>query len=235
MIFKASIINTKGKGEVEKLKNDTPYYLQTALDRAIEEFSNREKILTSQNKKKTRDQSNSEHLYIAKELNILKNISQVQAGLLKYKADAKKMSDSDIENEVHDSGRLGDYLRAVGKPKPDDRVDAHAIVSGNHPESAELRGIMGMLKIRVDDPDNGMWIPRRSQDTPHWAFPKCPPHSRIHRFNYYFWLRSLLLLLDDEVHFRHTLKMVARQLEYGTYPDFVMKKKGEDLPEEDDL
>lgn len=176
---------------------------------------------------------------MASELNYIECIAQVQAGLAKYKADARTMDDQALENESHSSTRLGEYLRASGKPKPkpkpDNRVDAHAIVAGGHTAAARIRGLMAAFKIRVDDTDNGMWMPRRTADTPHWAFPKCPPHSRIHRFNYYFWLRTVLLGLRDEVQFRHALRMVARQLEHGTHPEYVMMRKGEGLPEDDDL
>lgn len=216
-------------------QQSNPYHLQSALDRAIDEFANRQQKLAAEGKTKSASQLASEQRHLTAELNYISCIAQVQAGLAKYKSDARSMCDQTIESEQHSSARLGEFLRASGKPKPDDRVDAHAIVAGGHTAAARIRGLMAALKIRVDDPDNGMWMPRRSADTPHWAFPKCPPHSRIHRFNYYFWLRTVLLGLRDEVQFRHALRMVARQLEQGTHPAYVMLRKGEGLPEDDDL
>lgn len=216
-------------------KEPTPYYLQSALDRAIDEFSTRQDKLRQQNKTKTPAQLRSEHNHLQTEQNYIRCIAQVQAGLAKYKADARAMSEENIENEQHNSTLLGEHLRASGRPKPDDRVDAHAVIAGRHVDAQEIRGLMALFKIRIDDPDNGMWMPRRSIDTPHWSCPKCPPHSRIHRSNYYFWLRNTLLQLSDEIQFRHALRMITRQLEYGTYPPYVMLKKGKGLNQPDDL
>ena len=57
------------------------------------------------------------------------------------------------------------------------------------------------------------------------------PHSRIHRFNYYFWLGSLINLTktptaDD---LKYTLKTVGWQVQAGAQPDYVMLKKGEGI------
>lgn len=210
-----------------------PYYLQSALDRAIDEFGRRQAQIANSGGKKTLYQLNSEKIHRTRELNFINSIAQVQAGLDKYRADAAGMSIDALEDESHDSAILGKNLRAVGKTKPDDRVDAHAIVSGAHSLAARVRGVMAELGIRVDDPDNGMWMPRRTKDTPHWAFPKCPPHSRIHRFNYYFWIQSQLLNLSNEVDFRRVLRDIADDLHQNYQPGYVMMKKGQGLPEDD--
>jgi len=217
----------------------TPYYLQTALDRAIELFAERDS-------QKSHEKL-SQQRFCHQELGHIKVLAQIEAGLARYREEAKavdicsqgqasfKATSKDLREEQHCSEMLGKHLRAVGKPKPDDRVDAHAMVAGKHVEAAEIRAVMARLRIRVDDPDNGMWMPRRSKDTPHWAFPACPPHSRIHRYNYYFWVRSHLLHLADEMLFRKTLQLMAKQLHEGHYPDYVMMRKGQGLPFEDDL
>lgn len=217
------------------IENKIPVYLESALDRAINEFSKKTNELKSKGLRKSPEQVYSEKLFIRNELNYIKTLAQVQAGLQKYKSNARNMTEEQLESEIHDSVKLGKHLRASGRPKPDDRVDAHAIVSGGHTLASQLRAVMAMLSIRVDDPDNGMWMPRRSCDTPHWAFPKCPPHSRIHRFNYYFWVQSLLIQISDEVIFRHTLRMISRQIEQGTYPEFVMKRKDDGIACQEDL
>ena len=193
------------------------YYLQTALDRAIDNFG----------KKHNSDQLRyqlAEEAYIGV-------IASIQAGLEKYRQAAAKMGSKDIRGEEHNSKRLGEHLRATGKAKPDDRCDAHAIVSGAHKYAALGRAMLARHKIRIDDPDNGCWLPRRSKDTPHWAFPKAIPHSRIHRFNYYFHVWNVIRNTKNEPTLRFALQRIGARLQDGTLPKNVMLPKGQGLDE----
>ena len=59
------------------------------------------------------------------------------------------------------------------------------------------------------------------------------PHSRIHRYNYYFWLGTQISLTktptpDD---LKYTLRTIGLQLQAGAQPPFVMLKKGEGIQE----
>ena len=57
------------------------------------------------------------------------------------------------------------------------------------------------------------------------------PHSRIHRYNYYFWLGTLINLnktpAPDDL--KYTLKTIGLQVQAGAQPDYVMLKKGEGI------
>lgn len=156
-------------------------------------------------------------------------VSQVQCGIDKYLAGAKSMSSDALRSEAHDSARLSRHLEAVGKKRPP-KCHAHAIVAGKHEYAVILRVVMAKLQIRIDDPDNGCWLPENTAATPHPAFPKSIPHSRIHRFNYYFWLRTRLGGIRQDDAFRTTLKLTARHLHEHTFPEYVMQKKGHGLP-----
>lgn len=166
----------------------------------------------------------------AADLNKAVVAAQVQCGIDQYLAAAKGMSSDELRAESHDSARLSRHLEAVGQKRPP-RCHAHAIVAGKHEYAAILRVIMAKLQIRIDDPDNGCWLPENTAATPHPAFPKAIPHSRIHRFNYYFWLRTRLGSIRQEGAFRITLKLTARHLHERTFPEYVMLKKGHGLPE----
>jgi hypothetical protein len=155
--------------------------------------------------------------------------SQVQAGIDKYLSSAKSMSTQELREEEHDSARLGKHLEAVGKPRLS-KCHAHAIVAGKHHNAAIIRALMARLKIRIDDPDNGCWLPENTAATPHPAFPAAVPHSRIHRYNYYFWLRHRLGSIRKENMFRMDLQLIAQHLQERTMPDYVMLKKGQGLP-----
>lgn len=140
------------------------------------------------------------------------------------------MSEEDLLTEGHNSALLGFHLEQSGSARPP-RCHAHAIVAGKHPQAAQLRVIMAVVKIRIDDSDNGCWLPENTDATPHPSFPSAPPHSRIHRSNYFFWLFSRLGSLRNESLFRTNLQTVVNLLQQGKLPSYVMHPKGVGLPQ----
>ena len=72
--------------------------------------------------------------------------------------------------------------------------------------------------------------PESTAATPHPEMPKAPPHSRIHRYNYYFWIDSRMKSITEENKFRKALKFTALNLYQAKFPDYVMLKKGCGLP-----
>lgn len=155
--------------------------------------------------------------------------AQVQDGIERYREQGRKLDQRALRDEEHNSALLGKHLVEKFGPRPP-RCHAHAIVAGRHYLSAPLRFIMAKLGIRIDDVDNGCWLPENSAATPHPAFPKAPPHSRIHRYNYYFWISSRLSAIRDEEKFRHNLKLLARMLYTGVFPKYVLLPKRSGLP-----
>lgn len=91
-----------------------------------------------------------------------------------------------------------------------------------------MRAILAWLKMRVDFPLNGCWLPHNTAAKPHMPghLSLAVPHSRIHRNGYYMWLGSLLdqSRIDSE----HTLKKVLRDIKHklqtSTFPEYVMYK-----------
>jgi len=155
-------------------------------------------------------------------------IASVQAGIDQYRAAATNMSSDQLEDEKHDSDRLSRYLMAVSGCKRPARCHAHAIISGGHKEAAKLRAVLAWLKLRIDDPDNGCWLPENTAATPHPLFKNAVPHSRIHRYNYYKWLQSIITLqnMKTQDRLRTALRLVGRQLQARTFPPDVMLPKG---------
>lgn len=163
------------------------------------------------------------------DLNKVMVAAQVQAGIDKYRQAAAGMSDDQLYDEDHNSARLGQHLEQAGKRRPP-RCHAHAMVAGKHKYASQLRLIMAAMKIRIDDADNGCWLPENTAATPHPAFPAAPPHSRIHRYNYFFWLFARLGTIRKPELFRQDLQIIAGMLQQGHYPRYVMRAKGEELP-----
>src|SRR5690554_7426113 len=72
------------------------------------------------------------------------------------------MSIEELEDEDHQSSLLAHFLTISGDPKPHSKCHAHAIVSGAHRYAAELRAVLAWLKLRIDDPANGCWLPENT-------------------------------------------------------------------------
>lgn len=188
------------------------YHEKDLLDRAIEEVTSQSKELTST------------------DLGRISTAAQIQAGIDRYRLEADGMTADQLRAEDHNSKLLGRHLEQTGNPRPP-RCHAHAIVAGKHQYAAQLRLIMAVIKIRIDDADNGCWLPENSAATPHPAFPAAPPHSRIHRYNYFFWLFTRLSIIRNQGIFRQNLQIIAQMLQTGQLPDYLLKPKGIGLPE----
>ena len=147
---------------------------------------------------------------------------------IQYKLDALNMSEAELKSETHRSKRLGRYMQEQGLVKPGNGFAAHAIVAGTHQRSSALRVQMAIRKIRIDDTDNGCWLPRQSKDAIGTIFPNAVPHNRIHNGNYFDWLsRSALRVTPNttEREFRLALNRVRRNLQTGAVSGRVLKKQ----------
>lgn len=189
----------------------TFYHEMNMLDRVINNVASKETSLTQS------------------DINKVIVTAQIQEGIERYRSSASSMTSQSLRAEEHNSARLARHLEEKLGPRPS-RCHAHAIVAGRHSLSAELRVVLAKLKIRIDDPDNGCWLPENTAATPLPKFPSAPPHSRIHRYNYYYWINGRLSPLRREGLMRTNLQLVARMLQTGDFPEFVMLKKGRGIP-----
>ena len=84
-----------------------------------------------------------------------------------------------------------------------------------------------MTTIRVDDPDNGAWLPKTEMDRVGTAFPKAVVHGRIHRSEYYRWLeRDMVTFGMSKPELRTSLRIVRHKLQTSSFPDSVLNKAG---------
>lgn len=144
-------------------------------------------------------------------------IARIQSRLGNYKLAGKQMSYADLLKEKHSSRRLGAFLRADGVARPAAKWEAHHIVSGNHPEAFLARTILAdeTIKIRIDDPDNGCWMPKTKADARPTIYPNAIGHNRIHRDLYYHWIFNTLAMMTNEGQARAFLNTVRAQLLHG--------------------
>ncbi len=197
------------------LPENLPYALKDKVERSIDIFAAKDKPTQS-------------------DLNMVKVTAQVESGIDAYRTAADKMSPDELEDETHQSKRLALFMANSCDPRPHPRCHAHAIISGAHKHAAELRAVMAWLRMRIDDPKNGCWLPENTAAKAHMPshLANAVPHSRIHRYNYYFWLNRIInpnttktqTKLGDE------LRMIANRLQSGSQPTYVMNKKEVGLP-----
>ncbi len=148
----------------------------------------------------------------------------------RYRLKAANMSDEELRDERHRSKRLEGYMRRAGDPRPSSCCDCHAIVSGGHQRSIQIRALMAWLQVRVDDPHNGCWLPRDWDDRKHMPnyLRNGVPHKRIHHKRYYDWLSVHLKPenIFSTSQLIEKLRMIRNMLQSGTVPPNVMPKTG---------
>lgn len=147
-----------------------------------------------------------------------------------YRMEGMQMREVQLKTEKHKSGRLSEHMRRSGDPRPSSRCDCHAIVSGGMKKAIQIRAIMAWLKVRIDDPANGCWLPRDWADRMHMPnhLRNAVPHRRIHHRFYYNWLadRINFTTIRNAEQLINTLRMVRRLLQSGAVPPEVMPQTG---------
>ncbi|WP_346836717.1 AHH domain-containing protein [Microbulbifer sp. SAOS-129_SWC] len=125
----------------------------------------------------------------------------------------------------HPTKVLARFMRADGRPQPSPRFSAHHIVQGKGrtEQAAFARIQLHFFGIRINDPDNGVWMPRTKADKGHWAMPKAAAHSEVHTFNYETWVSSSIQHVAGTVAFRSKLVVIRNLLRDGLQPDYVTR------------
>jgi hypothetical protein len=135
--------------------------------------------------------------------------------LSEYQAVAKSMTPSEFKGEPHKPSRLSRHLKATGIKRPPN-VAAHAIVSGDKPEAKAARKILAKWKIRIDDPDNGVFLPRDVRFIPHPDLPDAANHAKVHTDEYYVNITAMLEQTTSARGCRDVLRLIAKELKDGT-------------------
>ncbi|WP_408635960.1 AHH domain-containing protein [Parendozoicomonas callyspongiae] len=91
-------------------------------------------------------------------------------------------------------------------------------------KAATLRARLARAKIRVNDSDNGVWLPKTKRD----RLPQHPAavaHRNIHREGYYRFLTGIFSTEKSKIMFRVKLSTATTMLQNGDIPDWVMLPK----------
>jgi hypothetical protein len=140
---------------------------------------------------------------------------QALSALSKYCAKANRMSREELLKESHKSKRLSSFIKATGVSRPPNTA-AHAIVSGGHKEARAARKILAKFKIRIDDPDNGVFLPKNEKYIPHPEMPDAINHAKLHTEEYYVNVTTILSAATSALECRIALRLIAKELQEGT-------------------
>lgn len=218
------------------------YHEASPLERAIQNFEKKafsyhnktENIPTNEtpaSRLKREQDLNDALKHLKQERLHIKTLAQIQERLEEYRKQASTMTRSDFRNEnYHPAKKLASNLRASGRPQPNQNHSPHHIIMGKGRTQgmADARLLMFLYKIRINDPDNGTWMPRHLKDKGHWSMPRCPAHSEIHGHNYEIWISTLTQIAMNEKVFRATLLRIRSLLRDGRQPQQVTQPKKPD-------
>lgn len=143
--------------------------------------------------------------------------AKIRSKLEDYRRQGKEQSTLFLSMEKHKSSSLGAFLRSVGSPRPGPKWEAHHIVSGGHAEAASARAVLAQadIKIRIDDPINGCWMPKTKADARPTMYPNAIPHCRIHRERYYDWIFNMIMNVESDGEVEAIFNTVRKQLLHG--------------------
>lgn len=158
-------------------------------------------------------------------------MASVQAKLDAYREEGRQLVSKRGEKGIegrrvlqgerhHPTYKLGRYMMADGKPKPSPEHAAHHIVpgKGRTPESYLARTHMHIRGIRINDPDNGVWLPRSKKFTPHWSMPQAPAHLQCHTNEYEYKVSQRIRGRLAEGQIRTELRLIGKLLQQNLLP-----------------
>lgn len=162
---------------------------------------------------------------------------QVQSRLEEYRT-AYRSTDQHTRAEKKDLRRtmaiekhhpttvLAAFMRADGRAQPARNFTAHHLVPGvgKTERAAMARVTLHFYNVRINDPDNGVWLPRCKKDKGHWAMPNAPAHAEIHTHNYETWVAASISDVASENMLRARLLRLRTLLRDGRQSARVIQK-----------
>lgn len=226
----------------------THYHEMTPLEQAIARFeakarayySNSASVqaLETPEQRAARERASKEALaHLANERRHTMVQVQVQSRLEQYRgayrssdqhtrAERKELRRTMAVERHHPTTVLATFMRADGRAQPARNFTAHHLVPGvgKTERAAMARVTLHFYNIRINDPDNGVWLPRGKKDKGHWAMPNAPAHAEIHTHNYETWVTANVNDVANEDMLRARLLRLRTLLRDGRQPARVTQK-----------
>lgn len=178
--------------------------------------------------------------HLENERRLMMAIADVQAGLDAYRSYGREATEGSgqsrsaamairqnlLEEDHHPTGILELFMRAVPNPKPSGQHTAHHIAPGKGKTKYAYRARVRLhtAGVRINDPDNGVWLPRKSSYTPHWSMPEALGHLQYHTNGYERWISDKLETKFGETFVRLELRIISKLLQENKLPPEARKK-----------
>lgn len=167
-----------------------------------------------------------------------------QKELMKYQlnnSSGTQASEDWMHNEKHHpTSLLRDRMMAIGDVPPDSNVACHHIVEGRGKtiqdpnttekkriqtrEAIQSRARLHLAGIGINDPANGVYLPKNINHVPHWCFPKALPHDNIHTYAYERFVFSRIRRIKDRQSMTQALRDIRTILQEGSNRSFLTEK-----------
>ncbi|WP_444997491.1 AHH domain-containing protein [Aliikangiella sp. IMCC44359] len=154
------------------------------------------------------------------------SMADAQAQLDTYRKNVRNANSKTLlQEEHHPTEILELYMRVAGKPKPDCYCTAHHIVPGKGKLKINYltRVHLHINAIGINDPDNGVYLPKRKADTPHWNMPNSKGHKEYHTHGYELFVNQRVTAKNTEQGIRQTLQMIGKMLQENNLPKQARK------------
>ncbi|MBQ1783497.1 MAG: AHH domain-containing protein [Gammaproteobacteria bacterium] len=215
----------------------------TALELAIHRFEHQAKVYHYEKVKlakatgqpgeisKARAKLDRDWQHLQRERIRIATHAQLALDLENYRASAQEKTVAMLADEPHHPTRqLARNLTAVGEPKPSLDHDPHHIIMGKGRFLAlrmmQVRLSLHLHNMGINDPINGVWLPRTRTDKGHWATPEAPAHKELHGFNYEAWIvRQFRDIKMSKQRFVNRLRDVKIKLQFGGHPADIVQPK----------
>ncbi|AQT61459.1 AHH domain-containing protein [Cellvibrio sp. PSBB023] len=237
-------------GFLHGVSTDARYDEMSPLDRALEAYQHKaKKYFKKLNQLESAPQDVRERrkqelaavkVHLEHERRLMESIADVQAQLEIYRdfgrqaihvagqsrADSSSRQNSMLAEEHHPTDQLEAFMRAVPNPKPSPNHTAHHITPGKGKTKFAYRARVRMhvLGVRINDPDNGVWLPRFAKHTPHWSMPEALGHLQYHTEGYEKWVADKLQGRSSESALRLELQLIGQRLQENNLPPETRKK-----------
>lgn len=76
---------------------------------------------------------------------------------------------------------------------------------------------MHLNSIRINDPDNGVWLPANKKHTPHWSMPAAMGHLEYHTHKYEYKVAQRIRLRNTETQIRTELNIIGKQMQLNEF------------------
>ncbi|AVF65393.1 AHH domain-containing protein [Vibrio alginolyticus] len=82
------------------------------------------------------------------------------------------------------------------------------------------------LGLGINDPSNGVWLPRNVKNKGYWSSPDAEAYKKVHRYDYEAWVVTNLSnnSLKKDV-FINRLRNIKIKLKTSTYPEGMISSK----------